>query len=75
MADNGEIKIEKGVPMPKSRYADWPFARMKVGDSFEWDGDATALRQAASQYSRRKPPFKYTSRKISDTAYRVWRIE
>ena len=75
MADNGEIKIEKGVPTPKSRYTSWPFSRMKIGDSFEWNGEATALRAAASHYSRRNPPFKYVSRKIGDTAYRVWRIE
>ena len=75
MANNGEIKIEKDVPAPKSSYTAWPFSRMKIGDSFAWVGDVTALRQAASQYSRRNPPFKYTSRKTGDNAYRIWRVE
>ena len=35
MSSNGEIKIEKGVPLPsKGRYVKFPWNKLEVGDSF-----------------------------------------
>jgi hypothetical protein len=72
-----EIKVERNVPMPIKRgYGKWPFATMKVGDSFAFAGDKlNQVHQAASQYRRRaNPSWRFTVRKQVD-GYRIWRIK
>jgi hypothetical protein len=65
------IKIESGIPMP----AKFPFAEMKVGDSFLVPESTS--RNVVTVYARRhaiKTGMKFTIRKTSE-GYRCWRIE
>lgn len=79
---NNEFKIECGVPIPpritgsaKRGMSKYPFAMMKIGDSFHMLCKPGA---AASNIVRwRKAngsPFKFITRRVGD-GYRVWRIE
>lgn len=69
-----EIKIDKNVPVPTSRYK-YPFTQMKKGDSFlvATKELAVGLRVLAAQYSRRYAGVKFSVRK-HEGAYRCWRI-
>lgn len=70
------MKIETGVPIAKKgagRPSKYPFAQMKVGESFACDEPVLRLRQAASQASHRKG-MKFTVR-AEGTGARVWRTE
>ena len=74
-----KYKIENGVPMPKSgqgQICKYPFAEMKVGDSFAVAaGDLEKIRTAASYFGRRIER-KYAVRRIDPIKgdYRCWRI-
>lgn len=65
------IKIEPGIPMP----AKFPFAEMKVGDSFLVPAKASKNTVAvyATRHAR-KTGTKFTVRKTPE-GYRCWRIE
>jgi len=72
---NGEIKIEKGVPVPMagSRHG-WPFDKMEVGESFTVPHLLRSQAgQAAGQWKRRHPGFDYTTRRVGELV-RIWRI-
>ena len=65
------IKIESGIPMP----AKFPFAEMKVGDSFLVPEGTS--KNVVGVYARRhaiKTGTKFTIRKTPE-GYRCWRIE
>ena len=65
-------RIEKNVPLPQ-RY---PFAQMKVGDSFAVPKGVgrTAVSISALRYSR-KHGGKFTVRLMPDRSLRCWRLE
>ncbi len=77
-----EIKIEKGVPMGRTRFAakKYPLFEMEVGDSFLVPSN---VRQAAAYGIGREAnqrailagrPHRFKTGKISDGVYRVWRV-
>ena len=65
------IKIESGIPMP----AQFPFAEMRVNDSFLLPEGTKRLTVAvaAGRYAK-KTGTKFTTRKTAE-GYRCWRIE
>lgn len=71
-----KYKIDKNVPIPKSRLRKiWPLADLKPGDSFLIPiGERSYLSQAIAQQKRRTNR-EFTTRKISDTEVRVWRVK
>ena len=76
MKGNGEYKIEKRVPLPKGkghgRKRKYPFAEMKVGDSFSFDeSQIRNVRTSASHHAARLG-FVFT---VSAQELRCWRVE
>jgi len=93
----GEFQIERGVPVPPrkrgrggGRDPIYPFAQMRVGDSFEVYLTSQRFTRArptistlqsnlgniARGYAKRhNPSARFTVRKVSDTAVRIWRVE
>jgi hypothetical protein len=65
----GEIKIEKGIPIPTPRKK-YPFFTMKVGESFFSDKPGVAN---LSSIHSRKGKEKFTCRKV-EGGWRVWRV-
>ena len=67
------MKIEKNIPIPRLKY---PFADMKVNDSFAVPADVnrSAIGVAALRYAR-KHSVKFTIRQMPDKTLRCWRIE
>lgn len=69
------LKVEQGVALPpapsNTRY---PFAQLKVGDSFFAAADKADSACASVSYWARKTGFKFTSRSV-DGGVRIWRIE
>jgi hypothetical protein len=67
------MKIEKGIPIPKK----FPFAGMKVGDSFlvPKGANRAAVSVAAMRYGR-KHGMKFTVRQTEPggKSFRCWRI-
>lgn len=73
------FKIESNVPPPSGdsgRPAKYPWAEMKVGDSFRFDG-APGVRDRISASSRafakRNAGVAFVTRREGD-GYRIWRI-
>ncbi len=77
-----EIKIEKGVPMGRSRFEakKYPLFEMEVGDSFIVP---SKVKQAAAYGISRQAnqiailagkPHRFKTGKVSDGIYRVWRV-
>ena len=65
------IKIESGIPMP----AKFPFAEMKVGDSFLVpEGMNKSTVAVYANRHAKKTGTKFTVRKTAE-GYRCWRIE
>lgn len=77
----GAITIDKGVPMPGTRYASgrppiYPFKEMNVGDSFFLPGQNTYKFSAHSNHARRHGG-KFSVRATTESGVkgvRVWRI-
>ena len=80
-----DFKIEKGVEMPRTNFgrggsgsaSKYPFAKMEVGDSFQFecnDDDYNRIRSAAYMH-KRKRGYIFAFRKIAEGSYRCWRIE
>ena len=72
-------EIESDIPAPEpdlvGRPYVYPFARMKVGDSFEVEGKAcTSARSSASRYAK-KHGVKFLSHKTGEAKLRIWRVE
>ena len=73
------LKIESGIPVPESRrplIGNFPFADMKVGDSFSLNGmRPSTIGYVAAVFARRQEPkWKLTVRKTVN-GHRCWRIE
>jgi len=75
-------KILKDIPLPKrGREPVYPFAEMKVGDSFLYSDktdrkSVMAASASYSQYSRRntKGKWKFTQR-VTDEGIMIWRVK
>jgi hypothetical protein len=83
-------KIESGIPIPSSNPSTaYPFARMRVGDSFQVPlEEARSLRNAVNAFVRRNKAraisaefhgdpvevYKFTTRQTDAGMLRVWRI-
>lgn len=74
--------IESGISVAPIKYARklYPFAEMKVGDSFAlaestWQ-EVDRVRASIQDWQKRHPPMKFSVRQISptDKNYRCWRI-
>lgn len=74
-----DYKIDKNVPLPSSgnkRNSKYPWAQMKVGDSFVVPWDKYVAVQAHMSYTNRryKGERHFICRKAGDgKTYRVWR--
>lgn len=70
-------KIEEGIPMPEhpetGRRAKYPFADMKVGDSFAAGHGELELIRSASAYYKRVYKMKFVIRPEGDNGIRIWR--
>ncbi len=69
----GVVQIDRGVPLDTSRYVRYPFAKMKVGDSFFVEIETKRVASAASKYRRKHLDYRFAVRKVSGGT-RVWRI-
>jgi len=72
-----EVKIEKGIPVPSRRpkSGKYPFSEMEVGDSFVIHPDNGGLICGAARIHKlNHPGMNFTTRKLSDTESRCWRI-
>lgn len=75
-----EVVSNEPIPITAGRAGrHWPFADMKIGDSFfvplAMAGlGALVIRPAASTWARRHRDYFFTVRKV-EGGYRVWRIE
>lgn len=69
-----EYKIEKGVPLPDRIGVGKPeiygFSKMEIEDSIV----ATRKAVSAARCYGERNGVKFTSRKLSDGTYRIWRI-
>ena len=66
------VKIEKGIKMPKARHK-WPISEMKVGDSFTSDAPRTTIIGLYTEAKRQG--MKISIRDLGDGRCRVWRIK
>lgn len=69
------VKIEKGVKLKDHPQRVYPFVKMKVGDSFYFEGDADhakRVRSASANVSKRTG-FKFSTLK-DESGYRCWRL-
>jgi len=75
-----EYIIEKNIPLSKKGCcSDYPFEKMKIGDSFIVGKHSRCLSQkianASTQFGKRKTPiWKFSVRKI-DNKIRIWRTQ
>jgi hypothetical protein len=70
-----EIKIEKGLPLPEDKWAQYgliaaALKQMEIGDSFE----CTASQRAAASQAAHRQGVKVVTRKAANGKCRVWRI-
>lgn len=70
-----EIKIEKGIPVPKDlrTVKKYPVAELEVGDSFFVPNMTSASLGGTTSYYARKHNRKFTIRN-EGTGCRVWRV-
>jgi len=73
---NGEFKIEKNKPMPASRSgkSKYPFAQMKVGDSFRVEGVMAAKVSRSMTTYGKLLKMKFSQRQEGE-GYRIWRTK
>lgn len=75
-----DLTIERGIPIPtetRGRPSIWPFASMKIGDSFFLAGDSVKCQRtlaSASTYYHRRHGMVFVTRKV-DGGARIWRVE
>lgn len=68
------INIDKGVPLPRAirgRPQKYPWHEMCVGDSFVGGVTARSLITRVAKHSG----YKFTSRKIGENEFRIWRVK
>ena len=72
------FEIEKGIPVPprvyRGRVSKYPFANMEVGESFLVEATPAKAASLATAAGRRRPGWKFISRKVDETHARVWRV-
>ena len=71
------FKIEDHIPAPTRGYVmeKYPFADMKIGNSFVVDTVSSSVHAAACAYVKReKLDWKFVSRRIGDKR-RIWRVK
>ena len=70
------IKIDKGIPIPVSWHerSPYPWAEMKVGDSFAVPKGNRSINSSAA-YAGRKLNRKFICRTVDEETVRVWRIK
>jgi hypothetical protein len=72
--------IEKGIPAPdlrlvRKKLAKYPFAKMRVGDSFFSILDSTKrISPSIAAFYKKNPTKRFTCRKV-EGGTRVWRIK
>lgn len=72
---DGRIKVEHGIPMPASRsIGRYPWAEMKVGDSFYAPGKKHDQVSGMTSYWSKRLGRKFAARRW-DKGVRVWRIK
>lgn len=74
---NDQFKIESNIPIPGKLHAKYPFASMKVGDSFYAAGCLKPARRSSLSsccvaFAKRNK-VKFTTRREGD-GVRVWRV-
>jgi len=70
-----EYKIEKNIEKKKTSCQKYPFDKMEVGDSFEFNKqERTEIATAAAQYAKRNG-VKFSSKKQDEGKVRIWRIK
>jgi hypothetical protein len=71
------VKIDKGIPVPeyhqKVTFRDYPFADLRVGDSFHIEG-FTEKQVANVTFNRGRNGKKFAYR-LDDTGFRIWRVK
>ena len=68
------IKIDKGVPIPtdtRGRPQKYPWREMEVGESFVGDINARSMTSRVGYTTG----YKFTSRKIGENEFRIWRVK
>lgn len=74
MSDNGELKIEKGIPLPNKKGISGSvsdvFKQMAIGDSIVFP----AKNRSMMFYLQKTTGFRLTSRRINKDEVRIWRI-
>ena len=75
-----EIKIDKGVPIPKVKSGPttfksiYPLAEMEIGDSFmPLTANRSSISRIAGAANKKYAPRRFISRKTAD-GYRIWRV-
>jgi hypothetical protein len=73
------VRIDKDVPMPHCKYRPkYPYAKMKVGDSFTVAGEEHGkIYGSAAWWSMKNScgKIKFTTQKQPDGSITVWRIK
>lgn len=72
-----QYKIKKGIPIPPrntGRKSMYPFAEMRIGDSFAVMANKARSVSAASQHFGKLHKQKFICRRI-DGGYRCWRVK
>lgn len=73
-----KFKIEKNIPIPNTIGEHYPFAKMKVKDSFvvgRLDAKQAPRFRTAALNQGRKLKMKFSVKKVADGALRCWRIK
>ena len=75
-----KIKIETGIPYPKSDLPPLPLSEMSVGDSFKLklvdpEKEKKAVRQRLSRFQDMHEPTRFSLRSLSEHEIRVYRVE
>ena len=77
------FEVNHGEPVPKRRYALYPFAQMEIGDHFDAPRDMGKCGRADARqnslscsavYYARGTGKKFTVRLVDDNVVRCWRI-
>lgn len=69
------MKIQKGIPIPPSTRVKYPFAEMKVGDSFLIEGEGYPKLVYAAAYSFGNYHNKSFIVRRAPDCYRCWRTK
>lgn len=77
-----ELKIERGLPIPKAKRSKYPLDRLEVGDSFlvpvppgeSADKIKARVATAIQDFKDHDPYRRFTLRRVED-GIRVWTVE